>query len=143
MIALRDVSIDFVSASFTAIMGPSGSGKTTMLQCAAGPAQPTSGSVSIADTGITGMGELCRALITRLDVIFADEPTGALDSSTGQEILSLLRASVDELGQTVIMVTHEPTAAAHADRVLFLRDGVVVSTLCHPTVATITDYLAR
>jgi putative ABC transport system ATP-binding protein len=76
-------------------------------------------------------------------VIFADEPTGALDSATGEEILGLLRRSVDELDQTVVMVTHEPTAAAHADQVLFLRDGVIVGSLWRPTVATITRRLAE
>lgn len=86
---------------------------------------------------------ICRALLARPEVIFADEPTGALDSSTGEGILALLRASVDEFGQTVIMVTHEPTAAAYADRVLFLRDGRIVGTMEQPTVASITGHLAR
>jgi putative ABC transport system ATP-binding protein len=68
-----------------------------------------------------------RALVTRPTVLFADEPTGNLDSHTGEEILDLLRESADEYGQTIVMVTHDPRAATAADRVLFLADGVVVN----------------
>jgi putative ABC transport system ATP-binding protein len=70
---------------------------------------------------------MARALVTRPTVIFADEPTGNLDSHTGEEILDLLRQSVDDYGQTTVMVTHDPRAATVADRVLFLADGVVVN----------------
>jgi putative ABC transport system ATP-binding protein len=69
---------------------------------------------------------IARALIARPTVVFADEPTGNLDSKTGSEILELLRHSVEELGQTTVMVTHDPRAAAIADRVLFLADGLIV-----------------
>ena len=69
---------------------------------------------------------IARALVSRPTVVFADEPTGNLDSKTGGEILELLRHSVQDLGQTVVMVTHEPRAAAIADRVLFLADGMIV-----------------
>ncbi len=69
---------------------------------------------------------VARALVSRPAVLFADEPTGNLDSGTGREVLSLLRGSVDELGQTVVMVTHDPGAATVADRVLFLKDGAIV-----------------
>ncbi len=86
---------------------------------------------------------LCRALMARPEVIFADEPTGALDTRTGEEILALLRSAVDELEQTVVMVTHEPTAASYADQVLFLRDGQIVGRMNQPTVALITEYLTR
>ncbi|GAA1454783.1 ABC transporter ATP-binding protein [Nocardiopsis tropica] len=86
---------------------------------------------------------LCRALMARPEVVFADEPTGALDSRTGEEILALLRSAVDELEQTVVMVTHEPLAASFADQVLFLRDGRIVGTVNRPTVASITEYLTR
>jgi putative ABC transport system ATP-binding protein len=68
---------------------------------------------------------VARALITRPTVVFADEPTGNLDSVAGREILALLRHAVDELGQTIVMVTHDPAAAAGADRTLFLADGEV------------------
>jgi putative ABC transport system ATP-binding protein len=70
---------------------------------------------------------IARALVTRPTVLFADEPTGNLDSHTGEEILNLLRQSVDDYGQTTVMVTHDPRAATAADRVLFLADGVVVN----------------
>jgi putative ABC transport system ATP-binding protein len=72
---------------------------------------------------------IARALVTRPTVVFADEPTGNLDSKTGGEILELLRASVEEYGQTLVMVTHEPRAAAQADRTLFLADGAIVKEL--------------
>jgi putative ABC transport system ATP-binding protein len=82
-----------------------------------------------------------RALITRPDVIFADEPTGNLDSRSGAEVLTFLRRSVRELGQTVIMVTHDPGAASYADRAVFLADGRVHGELTDPTAAAILDAL--
>ena len=72
---------------------------------------------------------IARALLTRPDVVFADEPTGALDTRTGGDILDLLRHVVDAVGQTVVMVTHDPRAAAYADRVLYLADGAIVREL--------------
>ena len=69
---------------------------------------------------------VARALASKPAVIFADEPTGNLDSKSGEEVLQLLRQSVDELGQSVVMVTHDPEAASHADRLIVLRDGFVV-----------------
>ncbi|MGW6527491.1 ABC transporter ATP-binding protein [Streptomyces venezuelae] len=80
---------------------------------------------------------IARALITQPDVIFADEPTGALDTTTATEILGLLRSAVDSLGATVVMVTHDPAAAAHADRVLFLADGSIVDRLERASAAQI------
>ncbi|GGV12060.1 ABC transporter ATP-binding protein [Actinomadura cremea] len=77
---------------------------------------------------------VARALLTRPDVLFADEPTGNLDSRSGGEVLGFLRTAVDDYGQTVIMVTHDPAAAAHADRVLFLADGLIVHELAGPTI---------
>lgn len=76
---------------------------------------------------------IARALIGRPRVIFADEPTGDLDSRAGAEVLSLLRAAVRELGQTVVMVTHDPTAASYADSVLLLADGRIAGTIESPT----------
>ena len=78
-----------------------------------------------------------RALIGRPTVLFADEPTGNLDSRTGEEILTLIRDSVDSYGQTTVMVTHDPGAAATADRVLFLADGLIVSDLDRPSRAEV------
>jgi putative ABC transport system ATP-binding protein len=80
-----------------------------------------------------------RALITEPDVVFADEPTGALDSASSADLLTLLRTSVDQLGRTVVMVTHEPAAAAYADRVLFLADGRLVGELASPTADRVLD----
>jgi putative ABC transport system ATP-binding protein len=84
---------------------------------------------------------VARALASRPDIVFADEPTGNLDSRSGAEVLGLLRTAVDATGQTVVMVTHDPTAAAHADEVLFLADGRVVDRLPAPTAATVLDRL--
>ncbi|MET7838930.1 ABC transporter ATP-binding protein [Streptomyces sp. NPDC005356] len=205
--ALDGVDLDFLAGTFTAVMGPSGSGKSTLLQCAAGLDRPTSGTVTVAGTDLTGLGEraltllrrdrigfvfqsfnllpsltaaqnvalplrlagrrpsraevrealgrvglaeraghrpsqlsggqqqrvaLARALITRPAVLFGDEPTGALDTTTGRHVLTLLRELVDREGQTTVMVTHDPVAAARADRVVFLVDGRVVDELLTP-----------
>ncbi|MFE2281458.1 ABC transporter ATP-binding protein [Streptomyces sp. NPDC059454] len=202
--ALAGVDLGLPRGTFTAVMGPSGSGKSTFLQCAAGLDRPTSGSVCLGGTEITGMSEneltelrrsrlgfvfqafnllpsltveqnvllpmrlagqrqdrhraaavlaqvgldglarrrpgelsggqqqrvaVARALVTTPDVIFADEPTGALDTGTAAEVLGLLRHAVDTLGATVVMVTHDPVAAAWADRVLFLADGAFADRL--------------
>ncbi|MFC7484255.1 ABC transporter ATP-binding protein [Luedemannella flava] len=78
---------------------------------------------------------LARALVTRPAVVFADEPTGALDSAASRQVLALLRGLVDRHGHTVVMVTHDPLAAGHADRVLFLADGALVDELAGPLSA--------
>ncbi|MFJ5680968.1 ABC transporter ATP-binding protein [Streptomyces sp. NPDC093097] len=82
-----------------------------------------------------------RALATRPAIVFADEPTGNLDSRAGAEILSFLRSSAQELGQTIVMVTHDPVAAAYADRALFLADGRLVHELPDPTAAGVLEQL--
>jgi putative ABC transport system ATP-binding protein len=80
-----------------------------------------------------------RALAARPDVVFADEPTGNLDSRSGDEVLGLLRRSVDEFGQTMVLVTHDPYAAAYADRVVFLADGELVDELVEPTATAVLE----
>jgi putative ABC transport system ATP-binding protein len=82
---------------------------------------------------------VARALATRPAVVFADEPTGNLDSKSGHDVLELLRRSVDDFGQTIVMVTHEPSAAAYADRVLFLGDGRIVDEIIAPDAETVLE----
>ena len=80
-----------------------------------------------------------RALASRPTIVFADEPTGNLDSRSGAEVLGFLRRSVDEFGQTIVMVTHDPGAAGYADRVLFLADGKIVDEMLEPTAARVLE----
>jgi putative ABC transport system ATP-binding protein len=199
--ALRGVTVSFAPGEFAAIMGPSGSGKSTLMHLIAGLDAPTSGSVVIDGTELSGLDDakltrlrrdkigfvfqafnllpvltaeenivlplsiagrrpdrawletligavgladrrthrpselsggqqqrvaVARALVTRPAVVFADEPTGNLDSQASADVLELLRRAVDEFGQTVVMVTHDPVAAATADRIVGLEDGHVV-----------------
>lgn len=84
-----------------------------------------------------------RALVAKPTIVFADEPTGNLDSRSGAEMLRFMRRSVDEFGQTIVMVTHDPTAAAHADRVLFLADGRIVDEMSRPTAERVLDRMKR
>jgi putative ABC transport system ATP-binding protein len=84
---------------------------------------------------------VARALATRPQIVFADEPTGNLDSRSGAEILSFLKKSVDELGQTIVMVTHDPTAAGYADAAVFLADGHIVDEMEAPTAERVLDRL--
>jgi putative ABC transport system ATP-binding protein len=82
---------------------------------------------------------VARALAGRPDIVFADEPTGNLDSRTGAEILAFMRQAVRELGQTIVMVTHDPVAASYADRVVFLADGRIVDEVLDPTAESVLD----
>ncbi|PSK95985.1 putative ABC transport system ATP-binding protein [Murinocardiopsis flavida] len=86
---------------------------------------------------------VARALLGAPEVVYADEPTGNLDSRSGAEVLSFLRDSVRELGQTVVMVTHDPVAASYADRAVFLRDGRLVDDIAHPSTETVLDRLVH
>src|SRR5688572_12514839 len=212
--ALDDVTIDFESGRFTAIMGPSGSGKSTLLHCLAGLDRLTSGQVFLGDTEISAASEknltlirrdqigfvfqaynliptltaeenitlptalagrkpdparfdqvvdtvhlrdrlhhkpselsggqqqrvaVARALLNQPDIVFADEPTGNLDSKASAEILGFMRQAVDDLGQTIVMVTHDPNAASYSDRVVFLADGTIVGEIVEPTADAIID----
>jgi putative ABC transport system ATP-binding protein len=82
---------------------------------------------------------VARALASRPEIVFADEPTGNLDSRASAEVLGLLRRSVEEFGQTVVMVTHDPVAASYAGRVVFLADGQIAGSLDRPTPASVLD----
>jgi putative ABC transport system ATP-binding protein len=86
---------------------------------------------------------VARALVTRPEVAFADEPTGALDSHSSRALLAFLRRAANEFGQTIVMVTHDASAAGHADRVEFLSDGRVVDGHDNPTAATVLASMAR
>ena len=86
---------------------------------------------------------VARALASRPKIIFADEPTGNLDSRSGAEILAFMRHAVSDLGQTIVMVTHDPVAAAHADRVVFLADGKVVDEITSPTSEQVLDRMKK
>src|SRR5919108_297364 len=150
--ALRGVSLDVARGELTAVMGPSGSGKSTLMHILAGLDRPTSGEVFVDGTSIGRLGdtELTKLRRRHIGFVFqffnllpmltaeenvvlplsiAGETTGNLDSATSEEILHLMRASVDGFGQTTVMVTHDPRAAAIADRILFLADGLIVREL--------------
>ena len=86
---------------------------------------------------------IARALASQPDIIFADEPTGNLDSKTGTEVLQFMRRAVTDLGQTIVMVTHDATAASYADRIVFLADGKVAGEMFSPTAQKVLDYLKR
>ncbi len=217
--ALREVDLDLPQGRFTAVMGRSGSGKSTLMHCLAGLDRPSDGTVTIAGTTITGLGDddltrfrrdhlgfvfqafnllpmltarqnvllplelagrrvdrgvrarlehvvevldladrldhrpgelsggqqqrvaIARALVCEPDLVFADEPTGNLDSETAAEVLGLLHRGVHELGQTVVMVTHELDAAAYADDVVVLADGRVREHLASPEAETVAAAL--
>jgi putative ABC transport system ATP-binding protein len=86
---------------------------------------------------------VARALAGRPAIIFADEPTGNLDSRAGAEVLAFMRKAVEEMGQTIVMVTHDPTAASYADRILFLADGRVVDEMFEPTAERVLERMKR
>ena len=81
--------------------------------------------------------------VSKPEIIFADEPTGNLDSQAGAEILGFMRQAVSDLGQTIVMVTHDPIAAGYADRVVFLADGKIVDELLEPTADSVLDRMKR
>jgi len=86
---------------------------------------------------------VARALASRPEIIFADEPTGNLDSHAGAEVLTFMRRAVDEMGQTIVMVTHDPIAASYADRIVFLADGRIVDEMQEPTAERVLERMKR
>lgn len=84
-----------------------------------------------------------RALVSQPEIVFADEPSGNLDSKSGRELLEFMRTAVDEFGQTIVMVTHDPVAAGYADRVIFLADGRVVDHLWSPTADSVLEHMKK
>jgi putative ABC transport system ATP-binding protein len=86
---------------------------------------------------------VARALVSRPEIIFADEPTGNLDSRAGTEVLTFMRRAVDEMRQTIVMVTHDPTAASYADRIVFLADGRIVDEMLDPTAGRVLERMKR
>jgi putative ABC transport system ATP-binding protein len=86
---------------------------------------------------------VARALASRPEIIFADEPTGNLDSRAGAEVLTFMRRAVDEMGQTIVMVTHDPIAASYADRIVFLADGRIVDEMHQPTAGRVLERMKR
>ncbi len=156
---LRRRRVGFVFQSFNLLPALTAAQNIALPLRLAGQ-RPTAAAVSqaldrvgLADRGRHRPGELsggqqqrvaiARALIAQPDVVFADEPTGALDSTTAREILRLLRAVVDRHGQTVIMVTHDPGAASFADRVVFLSDGRIAGELERPGADAIAARMAH
>jgi putative ABC transport system ATP-binding protein len=148
---LRRERVGFVFQAFNLIAALTAAQNVTLPLRLAGK-RPAAGQVSamLAEVGLADRAghrpselsggqqqrvAIARALVTRPAVLFADEPTGALDAASSREVLRLLRAAVDRHGQTIVMVTHDPFAAAHADRVLFLADGLVVDALAGPVGA--------
>jgi putative ABC transport system ATP-binding protein len=86
---------------------------------------------------------VARALATRPEIIFGDEPTGNLDSHASTEVLTFMRRAVDEMKQTIVIVTHDPRAASYADRIVFLADGRVVDEMEHPTADLVLERMKR
>ena len=86
---------------------------------------------------------MARALVPRPEIVFADEPTGALDSRTGIEILTFMKKAVEDTGQTIVMVTHDPHAASYADNVLFLADGQIIDEMPNPTTERVLDRMKQ
>ena len=167
--ALDHVDVQIERGRFTAIMGPSGSGKSTLMHCLAGLDRATGGKIMLDDIEVTSMSQsrLTKLRRDRIGFIFqsfnliptlsaeenitlpADVAHRKLDperfntvvSTSTRQVLDRLRGAVDSFGQTVVMVTHEPDAAAYADRVLFLVDGKVVAQLDDPNPDSVLDAL--
>jgi len=146
--ALKDLSVAFLPRTFTIVMGPSGSGKSTLMHILAGLDRPTSGRVWIGSTEITGLGDKQLTLLRREQIGFVFQFFNLLPMFTAEENISLPlkiggkevdRAYLDQLQQTVIMVTHDAEAASIADRVVFLSDGHFVRDEGHLSIDQLLD----
>ena len=120
---------------------PTGRGSTTSSRQSA--CRTACGTANELSGGQQQRVAVARALASRPQIIFADEPTGNLDSTTGAEILAFMRHAVRELGQTIVMVTHDPVAASYSHRVVFLADGRVTDQLVDPTPDAVIDHMRR
>jgi putative ABC transport system ATP-binding protein len=155
--ALRNRQIGFIFQSFNLLPTMTAAENIVLPMRIAGRKPDEKWVASIVETvGLSGRLEhrptqlsggqqqrvaAARALASKPQIIFADEPTGALDSRSGAELLGFLRKAVTELGQTVVMVTHDPTAASYADRVIFLADGHIVDEMHSATADEVLDYM--
>ena len=156
---IRRDYIGFVFQSFNLIPSLSGRENITLpLDISGKPVDPAWFDEII---GILGLGDhlthlpaelsggqqqrvaVARALVARPEIIFADEPSGNLDSRSGAELLGFMRRAVKEFGQTIVMVTHDPTAASYADRILFLEDGQIVDEMREPTAERVLDRMKQ
>ncbi len=156
---LRREQMGFVFQSFNLIPALTARQNVELpLRLAGREIDPAAIDRSLADVGLAERGghrpaelsggqqqrvAIARALVTRPKVIFADEPTGALDSRTARDVLALLRGVVEQHGQTVVMVTHDPVAASYAQRVVFLADGQVTGELAEPTAESVALRMAQ
>ena len=156
---LRNVSIGFVFQSYHLIPSLSALENVMFPAELRGDAQArVKAEALLAKAGVAGRaanfphqlsgGEkqrvaICRALVNEPAIVFADEPTGNLDSKAGAEILGFMRRAVDDLGQTIVMVTHDPGAAGYADRVVFLADGKIVAEIADPTADSVIDKMKQ
>jgi len=140
--ALDAVTVEFAAGRYTAIMGPSGSGKSTLLHCVAGLDSLTSGQAFIGEADLSTLNDHQLTILRRDHVGFVFQAFN-LDSRAGAEVLGFLRRAVDEMGQTIVMVTHDPIAASYADRIVFLADGRIVDEMHQPTAERVLERLKR
>ena len=123
VVALDKANLTIAPGDFISIIGPSGSGKSTLLHLLSGLDHPASGSLTY--DGQQQRVAIARALIAQPEVIFADEPTGNLDSKSGGEVMELLKGIRERMGKTLVIITHDNRIAAAADRQLTIMDGVL------------------